>query len=519
MGGGSQGSVQQQGGRTRLAPALRRVALATLLVAPAAASAGGLDVGENGPVATGRGGAYAAAVDEPSAVYYNPAALATIDGFALTVNANIWLYDLTFQRDPFTFQQGNSDITVPFAEVSNSRNVFPAPMIFASHDFGLEDWGFGFGVYGPPSIGWSDFGSADLEELRDIAATDDNVRDWGHGYLMESSEMLLMYPSLAVAFDFGDLQLGLTLQLGYLGTTFVNAADGDGITDPNAVSIEAPEAYARTTLDVSGITFTGILGVRYQPFDALTLALSYRPRHEFSADGEINVEIPPALQALATVGDNAATLNLTLPDLIRFGARWAFINNGRAVADIELDFTYETWSLLEGFDIQLDANIDIDLLGETRQIPNVFIPKFYNDTMSLRLGSDIYLHDAFTLRAGVFMEGAAGDFFSEGSTSPGYANIDFAPFHRVGLSLGGTVEVGRWDIDFAYQHVLSAEYVESNGQVDILYPLWVCEDPQNQRDIDDCAELTREQAVHAVNNGSYDASYNLFSVGFTYNAP
>jgi len=500
---------------------------------PVPALAGGLDVADNGTVAIGRGGAFSAGVDDASAIYFNPAALATIDGFSLTVNGHIWLYDINFARSPFSTELiPGQETTFEFEPVENENKVFPAPMIFASHNFGLENWGFGLGVYGPPSIGATRFQGPNLSTIvaEDAEAQNANrtdgtpiVRDWGHTYLMTESEMLLIYPSLAVAHDFGPLQVGLTLQLGYLATTFTNAADGGGIFGAADDSQEAADVYTPTILDVSGVTFTGILGVRYQPVDALTLALTYRPRHTFNATGELDVRFPEALtvevgdppQPLASLTETGASLNQTIPDIIRFGARWAFISGGREVADIEFNMTYELWSLMEAFTIGFDGEIDVAVEAETRTLNDVVIPKGFDDTLSLRLGGDVHVTDDFDLRAGVFYEGAAGSFFDQGSIRPGYANIDFAPFQRIGLSVGASYNVAdHWDIDLGYLHVFSPDYVEEDGQVPIIFPIWICEDPPTSAE--DACSSRETDPRHAVNNGSYDVSYDLFSLGFTY---
>lgn len=466
----------------------------------------------------GRAGAYAAGVNEPSAIYYNPAALTEIDGFALTVNANLWFYDVSFLRAPVTVEPiPGTERTYPFAAVENEDVVFPAPALYLSHDFGLDDWAFGFGVFGPSGIGKVTFPAPDLDELAEIGTRDESNRDWGHGYLMEASSMFAAYFSLAVAYDFGPVQVGLTLSLAMLDAEFVNAGDGGGITDPYQNSVEDPALYTRTTLNALGFAPTGTLGVRYQPLDALTLALSYRPRVVFNASGDLAIEFPPNLEVNdLELLDSGAHLNLKLPDVIRFGARWAFLTGEREIADIELDFVFEAWSQLEQLTVDFDGSVRIGTLGQDRQLPQIVIPKHFNDTMSFRLGGDVRVTDALTLRAGTFIEGAAnGDFFTEGSTSPGYANIDFLPFRRIGVSLGATYRIADWSLDLALMHVFSKDHVEDQGQVDIIYPLWVCEDPQTQRDIASCDE--RETSpVHSINNGTYSVTFNLLSLGFTY---
>jgi long-subunit fatty acid transport protein len=488
-----------------------------LTMLPLTARAGGFEIPDNGTRAAGRGGAYAAAVAEPSAIYYNPAALSRIDGFAATLDANLWIYDKRFQRDPLTIERlAGEETTYPFSETESTSSFFPAPMLFLSYDFGLDDWGFGLGVYGPSAIGNTTFPQADLDELSQITQDDTRPRDWGHGYLIEEASLLVVYYSLAAAYDFGPVQVGITFQLAMLDITFVNAADGDGLFSADQNAQEAPSLYTRNTLDAFGLAPTGIIAVRYQPFDALTLALSYRPRVKFEADSELTVEFPPAIADQVSLTEPGALLTLTLPDVVRFGVRWAFIKGGEVRGDIELDAVYEAWSETDSFVTDIDGKLAIDLLNQERILPRIVIPKGYDDTLSLRLGGEAHLGDMWRVRAGTFFEGAAnGNFFQQGTTREGYANIEFMPFRRVGLSLGGSALVGDFSIDLAYMHVFSKEERVEDGQIDILFPLWVCNDPQTQTDVESCQQRTGSP-LHPVNEGTFDVTYDLVSLGVTY---
>jgi long-subunit fatty acid transport protein len=505
--------------------ALISMTIAAATLVPAALLAGGLEVPDNGTRAVGRAGAYAAAVAEPMAVYYNPAALSLLDGFALTLNANLWFYDASFQRDPFTVELiPGLQTTIPFERAHNGAPFFPAPMLFASYDFGLQDWGFGLGVYGPSAIGRRDFGGPDLAELAEIQARDANPRDWGHGYLTESTDILLIFYSLAAAYDFGPVQLGLTLQLAHMMLEFTNGADGGGVLDALSNADEAPSLYTRARMEASGLAPTGIVAVRVQPIRPLTFALSYRPRVALEGDGDLFVTFPVALDGDVFLTDTAATLSLKLPDIFRFGLRWAFFDGDREVADLELDLVYEAWSQLESFEVDVKGDLQIGFLGQTRDIRPIEIPKGYDDTLSVRLGGDVRITNEFLVRAGAFYEGAAnGRFFDQGTTRPRFANLDFTPFRRLGLSLGASYELEApalpeghaLSFDLAYMHVFSQDLRVTDGAINILFPLWLCDDPQTDSDRSACQTRT-SSPVHPVNEGSYSVAYDVLSVGLTY---
>jgi long-subunit fatty acid transport protein len=301
---------------------------------------------------------------------------------------------------------------------------------------------------------------------------------------------------------------------------FQNGGDGGGTLSVAEQSQERPELYARNTLRGSDVIPTAILGLTYRPLPQLTISASYRPRFHIVAEGDITVEFPEGVAFLdLAMTDPDLSISLTMPDILRGGIQWAFNRNGREFADIELDLVWERWSMTENFLIEFDGQLYSQeaaysaIVGE-RDVITVEVPKYFNDTLSIRVGGDVRINDALTVRTGSFYEGGLGNFFNEGATAPGYANLDFLSFRRIGLSLGASYEIGDWSIDLAAMHIFSPHFEEENGQLNIVYPLWICNDPQDQNTQDECDAL-EVSPLHSVNNGGYDASYDLISLGFT----
>ncbi len=116
-----------------------------LLLMPVYSFAGGFDFPDNGTVALGRAGAFSVKADDPTAIYYNPAGLANLRGWKLLIDSN-----LAFKHVSFTRAAENG---TTFPTISNKLQPFPGPMLVVTTNFGLPNWTFALGLYGPSAVG------------------------------------------------------------------------------------------------------------------------------------------------------------------------------------------------------------------------------------------------------------------------------------------------------------------------------------------------------------------------------
>ena len=527
--------------------------LVGLCALPSAALAGGFEIGDNGTRALGRGGAYVAGVDEASALYYNPGALTRVDGLSLTLNLNLVDYNASFQRSPFIYEDSSSlldpEREIQFDEVEQETAIFPAPMFFLATNFGLDNWTFGVGAYGPSAFGSPSYPEFELppddfegelcgqfNPCRDDRGTDADetviTRDGGQAYMIVEQKVLLAYPSLAVAHRLESLNLsvGLTLQLAALFVDYTVGVDGDLSSPDEAdlVSTEAYDLYTPNTLSVTGLGsteilgvrlgFTGILGVLYEPTDSLSFGASYRPQFNLVGRGNVDLEFPPGLSgADVSLSTDRAELRFTMPDVVRLGVEYAHRNAaGRSLVDVELDFVWENWSVLDAFYVNVPGRVN-DATGtlSDREIPPLDLRREYNDSWSLRLGTELNMLRKESGDGPVIRLGA---LYETPSVEEEWTNLDFTPFARVGGTLGFSYHIQRISIDLAYAYFWSPTRKVDEGSYDLLVPLWVCEDPSNSQYPEECADLVANghRVGHAVNNGTYETWTQTFSLGATY---
>lgn len=507
--------------------------LACLLV-PAMASAGGFEQGENGPRALGRGGAYAATVNEASALYFNPAALSRIRNTSFTANLNLMDSQVTFQREPYEYFAGavqteSGRRTINFDEVEEQTGFYPAPMLFGAARFGLERWVFAAGVYGPASAGRAQYPDMEIrppnydgnvigvyEPGRNMPIT----RDGGQAYQLVSQDVFLAYPSLAFSYEIpkANLSLGLTAQVATMFVEYdvgVDGIFGDG--SANATARESDALYSSTRMSTKGVAPTGILGVMWEPVDRVALSLSYRPRFRVVSKGSIEVGYPEGLLSQnPQIDDDDATLRVWLPDVVRFGAAYIHPSGGDfSLFDVEVNAVYEAWSNVEGFDVSLAGALSDDAGAvQDQNLPDLFLGRYYRDTLSVRVGSDLaFLRNVETGNGPVFR---LGGYYENASSPDAWTALDFTPFERFNGALGFSYHIGNFSIDAAYGYTASPSRTVTNGQYEALTPLWVCNDPPNENIAEQCAGVT-ESPSHAVNNGRYTSRYHTMSFGLTFN--
>ncbi|MBL9215815.1 MAG: outer membrane protein transport protein [Opitutaceae bacterium] len=116
-------------------PLARLLALGGALLAAGTALASGTRVGFKDAFALARGNAFVATADNPSAVYYNPAGLAHLDGRRLSAG----VYHISLR----------SDYRSASGTASMDDGYQPVPQVFFSAKDPDAPWAYGIGVYAP----------------------------------------------------------------------------------------------------------------------------------------------------------------------------------------------------------------------------------------------------------------------------------------------------------------------------------------------------------------------------------
>lgn len=480
---------------------LRRVLCLMLVLSgafglmPDSARAGGFDLMPIGTRPLGRGGAYNARADDGMALFYNPAMLADIDDFvSLQLGAGLAVWDACVTR-PGTYGDTYDSVSqptifgadpdsapfyfAPYSPICNSGDPQIVPSITATFRI-LPELTLAVGVWTPGGVGQARFGNADGTVtlpggVRAPAPT---------RYAVLERNLLLFAPSVGVGWRPVDwLRVGFTFQWGIASADFTNYTN----TGTGGAS-EDPSNDIRTRLQVfDPFIPAGILSVHVVP----------HPNVDVMLGGRISDSVGGAVDAAGTLalttgayGDGVTpgssvptdnviggtTLNAGQPWQFMFGFRYSDRIRRRAYEhgplgdtlpqvddpmwtenfDIELDVNYLHLSQVGDFVIrnQAGSNVMLQRVGESPMpvpLPTTLpLPHGWSDALQIRLGGDVnVIPGTLAIRAGVSYDQPLNYDFVR------YAQNDFMQGWNVGLFLGATLRIDRFDISAAYGHVFA----------------------------------------------------------------
>jgi long-chain fatty acid transport protein len=475
---------------------LAAAGVALLALSPSrAAIAGGFEMPDNGSEALGRGAAFAAKADDPTAIEYNPAGLAVQRGTRLLLDGHIIASSYSFQRygafpdsasNPKTPWGGS-----PFPKVSDTSGPFFAPFIAASSDLGMFDWmTFAVGVFGPSGVGNRTYPLG-------VAGAPAASR-----YDVVQSSSIIALPTAAVAIKvFDGLELGAALHFVYgqfslTSTSFVDL--GDGPAGP-CVNYEYQPCDSVSRLDLTGTSWAGTFGAMIHPTKTVSVGLSARTPISMTATGTATVLQSPLGQPIPAPGN--VTFENDLPWVLRAGVRQAFRDpDGFETADVELDATYETWGTAQAG----GPVIHIDHLGPAGAAfddINVQVAHHYNDTFSIRGGGAYNTKLSFgvlNLRLGAYYDKSAT------ADNPGYTRLDFDTLDKIAGTVGVGLKWGGLQFNLSYAEVFEPDRTVAPGTGEI-------------RPIDGAAHGapvdSQGHLLPAVNEGIYQGHAEIISFG------
>lgn len=334
---------------------MKKLLLSLLLASPMLVLAQGSQVNTQGIKALGMSGAGSALLVDETSIFYNPGAIAKMEGNSISVGASAVMYRSAF-REQNASQQYNTkfQISPPFS-------------VFAT--FGPKNtwWKAGIGVY-TPFGGGVDWG-----------------QNWPGKFELNHLSMRAIYIQPTLSFKLTDnfsVGGGFVYNIG-----MVDLSRSIPVFDQNGNP-------GRAELSGTGSGTGYNIGVHYNLEDKFALSLSYRSKVLTKLkDGDAKFTVPSAL-----AGDFPTTTfdaELPLPSSLNIGLTFPLSEKVDFVADGTVIYYDIYKSLTFNYKHNTDNIVGDDKLEDTYQ------PKNYGNAFSGKIGINYQASDRLALRTGV----------------------------------------------------------------------------------------------------------------------
>ncbi|HEY6876934.1 MAG TPA: outer membrane protein transport protein [Polyangiales bacterium] len=330
------------------------------------AHAGGLFLLDHGARALGRGGAFVAAPDDPSALWYNPAGLGESKN-QLVIDAVLPILLADYQRQ------------LPDGSYADPITARPTPLPIPTFAFSAllgEHLAIGGGVFAPNVL------VMNWEKSQHGGRTPAPTRYSLVG--LEGSLLANIAGGFAIT-GLGPIAIGVDMQVPigrFRAKTALSACDATLCAFPEQTDFDA---YATATaFPVYG--FTGTAGVTID-LDAIRFGFSYSLPYTLQGDTTVKLQLPSnAAFDDAKVEGNQGHFSMKMPMIMRAGAEMRPLPYLR----MEGAFVWEGWSAQKSIDLDVKgiAIRDVAVTGDYA-VNNVRLQRDMKDVWSLRGGMEL----------------------------------------------------------------------------------------------------------------------------------
>ncbi|MGD0235795.1 MAG: outer membrane protein transport protein [Syntrophorhabdales bacterium] len=316
--------------------------LIALLLYPGQLLASGFIIYNQDAKADGMATAVTSSIDNPSAIFYNPALLPDQPGFGVSMNDTMVMPSRTFKD----------------AATGTTADLKPAthhvPSFFAKYT--RDQWSLGIGVYSPFGLS-ADWG-----------------RNWIGRYSTTFAELKSTFVTPTVAYKFND-----RISAGF-GVSYVDSS----VDLQSAIPLTPfPDGEAKLSGDGSGVGANA--GIRVKLPQDYTLSFTARSPVKIKYDGTANFYTPALFKALVPqLRDTNASTTITLPWQMTAGLAKKF-----GALTLETDITYLGWSTIDHYTAHFSDGR-----------PPVIYLKDWHDAFSFAIGANYRWSKSFETQLG-----------------------------------------------------------------------------------------------------------------------
>lgn len=378
------------------------------------AFSGGFMIPHQTARAVGLSNAVTAGVNDPSAVYYNPAALGEVEGDNLLVSG--------------TYIGVISSVENSGRKAVNKHDDNFLASLFANYHIPGTDLTLGIGTYTP-------FG---------LATTYD--RDFTR-FAAERSELKTIYITPAVSWHPSKyLSVGAGVSYVHASGLFSRGLCFDPVL---CAAVPGSPAEGRLRITDTDNAFTYNFGLLIKPADNWKFGMSYRARADVRFDSA-NVKFGGSFVPTSTKAD---VRPISLPPVINAGLFWQINPSWGA------EFVYEhaRWSEFKNF----SANFaPVPLLFGLLPVTGFTLPQKWKDTSTVRFGTSYALDKNWELRGGIAVEESP---IPNKTLNPTIPDAD-----KLTLNVGAGYKWQQFSIDLGYQAIFYKTRKINNNELEGL---------------------------------------------------
>jgi long-chain fatty acid transport protein len=397
----------------------------------------------------------AAAAEDASTVFFNPAGMALLKGNELQLGGHYIIPKAEFEN-----QGSTNGLPAPLSgpllggNGGDGGEAALVPNLFYRHSFS-EKWSAGIGITAPFGLG---------------TKYDDG---WVGRYYALKSDLATLNINPSIAYKINDQwSLGVGVSFQRIEAELTQAIDyGTAQALRTGNPALSQNLDGKATIEGDDWGFGANVGLIFSPLAGTRLGLHYRSKIDNTLEGDAKFDNPAGLLPELAQTNSSVTADVTLPENVSFSAYHAFNERWAILVDV----TWTKWSRLEELRIKF---------ADGR--PDTFDTYNWDDTWRYSLGGIFKPTEALQLRAGLaFDETPIPDAQRRTPRVPGE--------DRTWLTLGAGYQLSELiKLDFAYTYI----------SVD---------DPKIDKDPTEPENRGKGALI-----GEYDASINIISASVSF---
>ena len=340
---------------------------AGLLLSTQSAFAAGYQINEHGAVGTGRAGAVVSMIDQPSAVFHNPAGLTRTTGTQFMGGSNLIVPQATYRGRGLPARLSDEEFTQ-----STTGDPTPVPYAYVSHALSKTAFvGIGYFNHYGLTVEW------------------DNPDEFVGRTLVQEVSLRTFYITPTIALKLSDsvsVAVGVALVPATLSLTrVIGASDNQQIVFPG----NGPGTEGTFEIEAGAFGVGATAGLQIDLTEHLRFGFAYRSAVDLQFEGDGDFEVPEGTpnSVAGNFPDQEVSGSLTLPHTFLAGIGWE-------ADDWSIEFTGQVtlWTSYDSLTLDFSQDLPVDSLTLDRS---------WNVAPMFRLGGEYTFDIPLTLRAGI----------------------------------------------------------------------------------------------------------------------